>query len=888
MRMLQSVLPLIAAVSAALPAVAAEWEVRTTGDVAVEICCRQAPVLKANYCFWAESWDWAETRLKFAEPKAGKQTFSGTVSGLDLKLGGTIDSPTANQLRYVWNITSGRELSGIIGGGLEFNFVLDSPALPAGTSDPVLLPGNTGFRWPVARGDAIVVQFDRPIANVYFERGQKNRIRAMFVGKKLAKGPHTVAMTVTLPRGGQVAKTLAQRYGPADASRWYSGAMLRDRSPVDLSFLNHKPAGRHGPVRADGDRLVFADGTRARFWGGNLAAYAIFEDKGRIEAQARRIAQLGYNLMRFHHHDSMGWVGRTVIDKTRGDSQHLDPEVMDQLDWWIKCLRDQGVYVWLDLHVGRLFKQGDRIGEGYAEMVRRSGRKEAGAEAKGYCYFNGRIEQLMKDFNAKYLGHVNRYTNLAYKDDPAIMGLLVTNENDLTCHFGNLMLPDKNNPYHNKLFDAAVRAFASRHGLPYEQTWRTWEPGPSKLFLADWEYRWNRRMLAALDRAGARVPVATTQMWGNMPLCGLPPLMAGGIIDVHSYGQPEALSTNPRFEGNYVTYLATGAAYAKPVAITEWNVPWPATDRFTAPLYVASISALQGWDAPMIYNYSQRTFGKPDRPTTWSTFPDPALTGMMPAAAILYRQAHVAEAKNTYCLMLDRQNLYDRSSRPGNMASLRTLVEQSKVTIGLPDVGQLDWDSQTKVARGVKATAEIDKDFIPAGGDFVRSDTGELTRNWATGFQAIDTDRTQAVHGWIGGETIRLRHVGFDIATPKAAVAVSSLDSKPISESQRILITAIARVVASPGGTMPLLSEPVRGTLGIRAPEGLRLIPLAGDGTQLPPLPADYADGRYTVKLPAERGTHWFLLAGEEREGGAWSMKGAWLVSPPRSTEGQR
>ena len=78
-------------------------------------------------------------------------------------------------------------------------------------------------------------------------------------------------------------------------------------------------------------------------------------------------------------------------------------------------------------------------------MVRR-GRDGQGAEAKGYCYFNDRVEALMQDFNEKYLSHVNRYTGLAYKDDPAVMGLLVTNENDLTCHFGNLMLGDKNNP----------------------------------------------------------------------------------------------------------------------------------------------------------------------------------------------------------------------------------------------------------------------------------------------------------------------------------------------------------------------------------------------------------------------------------------------------------
>ncbi|NQU24070.1 MAG: cellulase family glycosylhydrolase [Candidatus Nealsonbacteria bacterium] len=836
---------------------AADWQMQATGEAALEITLSNAPVVTSGYCFWGENWNFAGADLKLGTTGT-TQTFVGTVAKLGLKIDGTIASPAPGRLKYTWNIDSQRDLKGIIGGGLEFQLVLDSPALDGKTPEPVLLPNNTGWRWPLGPGQNVTVEFDRPIANVYFERGQKNQIRAMMLGPNVPKGRQTIVMTVTLPAGGQIARTLAQRYGPADTSGWYAGAMRHDCSPIDMSFLNHKPAGSRGPVRAERDRLVFADGTEARFWGGNIAAYAIFDDEEHIRTQARRIAQLGYNLMRIHHQDSMSWVGRTVIDKGRDDSQHLDAQVMDRLDYWIKCLKDEGVYVWLDLHVGRTFKPGDAIGDGYAEMARRG--NNTGAEGKGFCYFNERIELLMQQLNEKYLNHVNRYTRLAYKDDPAIMGLLLTNENDITCHFGNLMLPDKNNPVHNKRFDAAVRAFAARHNLPYEQTWHTWEPGPAKLFLADWEHGWNRRMLGHLRKLGVKVPVSTTQMWGGMNLCGLPPLTAGGIIDTHSYGKAEALSVNPRYKDNYVTYVATGAAYGKPLAITEWNVPYPAVDRFTAPLYVAAVSALQGWDAPMIYNYSQRTFGKPDRPGTWSTFPDPALSGMMPAAAILYRQAHVAPAKETYCLMFDRQKLYYEPSHPKNLAALRTLVEQSRVTIGLPDVKELDWDAAAAPPEGVKLVTELDKDFIPAGQDYVRSDTGELSRNWVQGAQAIDTPQTQAVHGWIGGKPIRLKNVTVDVATPKAAVAVTSLDAKPIAQSGRLLITAIARVVASPGGRMPLLSEPVEGELSIEAPPGMKLIPLDADGTQLDPLPAAYTAGRYSVGLPGAHGTHWFLL----------------------------
>ncbi|UCG47749.1 MAG: cellulase family glycosylhydrolase [Phycisphaerales bacterium] len=849
-RAINSILVLVLTVAGSASLAAAEWQMRVTEKSSVEVLCSQAPVVTAEYVFWGANWRWAGVEMR--PGRSG--TFSGGVRDMGLEIEGRVTSPAAGRLRYTWNITPAGRLDNIIGGGLEFRLVLDSPCLGGQAGEPVLLPDNRGWRWPVSAEGAVTVEFDKPLPNLYFERGNKGQIRAMFVGANVPEGAQTISMTVSLPAGGTVARTLAERYGPADTSKWYSAALTHDKSPVDLSFLNHKPAGKFGFVKAKGDKLVFENGEQVRFWGGNIAAYAIFVEPEQIRAQARRIAQLGYNLMRIHHHDSTRWVGRTVIDKKRGDSQHLDEQVMERLDYWIKCLRDKGVYVWLDLHVGRVFKEGDNIGEGFAEMAAR------GAEGKGYCYFNERIERLMKDFNAKYLNHVNRHTRLAYKDDPAIMGLLITNENDITSHFGNLMLADKNNPWHNRIFEEQVKAFAEKHGLEAGQTGRTWEPGPSKLFLADWEYRWNRRMLDGLSGLGVKVPVSTTQMWGGMSLYGLPPLTAGTIIDVHSYGRSEALGVNPRFKDNYVSYIASGQAYGMPVSISEWNVPWPNVDRFTAPLYVASISALQQWDAPMIYNYSQQDFSPPSRQGTWSTFSDLAITGIMPAAALLYRQAHVRPAEKSYCIMLDKQKLYMENSHPKNMASLRTLIEQSRVAIGLADAPELDWDRQTKAAGDVRVITDRDKDFIPPGQTFVCSDTGELTRDWVEGYQTIDTAMTQAVHGWVGGRSLRLKASRFDISTPKAAVAVSSLDGKPIGESRLMLITAVARVLPLPGNRMPLLSEPVAGRIYVAGPTGLELVPLAGDGTELPRVNVEFSGGRYVVTLPAPRGTHWFLL----------------------------
>jgi hypothetical protein len=263
----------------------------------------------------------------------------------------------------------------------------------------------------------------------------------------------------------------------------------------------------------------------------------------------------------------------------------------------------------------------------------------------------------------------------------------------------------------------------------------------------------------------------------------------------------------------------------------------------------------------MIYNYSQQGFGAPSRQGTWSSFSDLGLTGLMPAAALLYRQGHVREADESYCIMLDKQKLYMQDSHPRNMAALRTLVERSKVAIGLPDTKELDWDEQSKPELGVKIVTDLGKDFIGEGHNEVRSDTGQLARNWVKGYQVIDTDKTKAVHGWIGGEKFELKGASFEIQTPKAAVAVSSIDGKAIGASRNVLITAIARVVASDGGgRMPLLSEPVKGIVFIKGPAGLKLVPLSGDGSKLESIETPYLDSGYIVKLPAQRGTHWFML----------------------------
>jgi hypothetical protein len=523
----------------------------------------------------------------------------------------------------------------------------------------------------------------------------------------------------------------------------------------------------------------------------------------------------------------------------------------------------------MDMKVGRTIKPADGVTEGAAEIARAKG------SMLGFCYYNTQIQELMREFQHNYLNHKNRYTGLRYKEDPAVIGVLVTNENDLTFHFGHNMLPDKHNPVHNARWTKGYTEFARAHGLPEGPVGKTWVPGPSKLYLSEAEHAFNRIMIGDLRGIGVKAPIATTSLWGPEPLFSLPVLTDGDWVDVHSYGEAEELGRNAHDKGTYLTYVAMAQVYGKPLSVTEWNVPFPAADRFTAPLAVASLACLQGWDAPMIYNYSQAALSAP-HPDQWSTYNDPALTGLMPAAALLFRRGHVSPARKTYVFRPDPSVLFGRELKPDTSATIRTLAEQSRLTIGIPEVPELPWLEPTKPSSDAIVVTDPDHDFLPPGQSFVRSDTGELTRDWERGIQTIDTPRSQAVGGWIGGQTLATRDASFAARTNKAVIALTSVDNRPLSESRFVLVSAVARAVASPGDRPHYLSEPVQARITLRTKAGdLELLALGRDGRVAGRPPLERQGDVLTFEIPTRGGTHWYVLkaprgpaAGKSQESG--------------------
>jgi hypothetical protein len=95
-----------------------------------------------------------------------------------------------------------------------------------------------------------------------------------------------------------------------DHIAWPTDILTEDSPSIYPLNALRKPPTR---LRKQKDKLVFEDGTVARFWGTNLTSYTLFgTSKENVKQQARRLSELGFNLVRLHHHDS-SWVNPNIL-----------------------------------------------------------------------------------------------------------------------------------------------------------------------------------------------------------------------------------------------------------------------------------------------------------------------------------------------------------------------------------------------------------------------------------------------------------------------------------------------------------------------------------------------------------------------------------------------
>jgi len=259
-------------------------------------------------------------------------------------------------------------------------------------------------------------------------------------------------------------------------SSWFSFVIPWDGiaagSAPDVSFLNTKPAGKNGFITVKNGKFIeSATGKPVRFLGVNITARQAFPSRSEAEKVARRLAQLGVNVVRFHHIQQT-WDPDGMIWKKSKPNIEIDPAQLDKLDYFIAQLKKNGIYINMNLQTTRTYQPE----QGFPESVKNI--------PFGFCKridkINPRMIALQKEYAKDLLGRVNPYTKLAYKDDPALVMVEINNENSLVgdpwdggLGRGLEALPE---PFKGEVVGAWNKWLASRYKDDVELT-RAWMQG---------------------------------------------------------------------------------------------------------------------------------------------------------------------------------------------------------------------------------------------------------------------------------------------------------------------------------------------------------------------------------------------------------------------------
>jgi hypothetical protein len=427
-------------------------------------------------------------------------------------------------------------------------------------------------------------------------------------------------------------------------SEWYPFSFpknLAADSPLNIGKLVlDAPAGKHGFVKIQNGHFYFEDGTRAKFWGTNLCFNANFPDKKMAEIMADRIAFFGFNAVRLHHMDD-SFESHGIFKDIVPDSK--DPQMkktgvlsqrqLDRLDYFIYLLEQRGIYIDMNLLVGRHFTKADGVVDA----------EKFGEAAKPVSMFDPKLIELQKQYAKDLLTHFNPYTRKRYADDPAIAIIEITNENSLIKSWesnklnGTLFSFIKNPipPYYTRQLDHLWNEWLNKkygtknlhsdrpvYQLLYSYSQQSQDD--IKQFYTDLQSSYFEQMTSFLHKnIGIKVPI--TGIGGFRTPDDIKSLQTTDFIDFHTYWDHPKFP-NRRWDHNdfkinnnhklgmvgAIDKARTQVPKDKPFTITEWDHCFPNQYAYETPVLMGIKAQESDWDALFQFTFFDGWKKEPD------------------------------------------------------------------------------------------------------------------------------------------------------------------------------------------------------------------------------------------------------------------------------------
>ncbi len=623
-----------------------------------------------------------------------------------------------------------------------------------------------------------------------------------------------------------------EKTGLADTGTWAfepDRDQFSDQALLDLSHLNEKPAGRHGPVARSADGADFVDGAGKplRFWAVNTTVQ-YRDDMAAIDEHARWLAKRGVNMVRHHGHLAPG-KGMQLTDVNQKDIEAA----------WrlVAAMKKQGIYVTLSPY--------------WAVSVQPQpswGLKDAGGDnLTGLLFFDADLQAAYKGWLRALLTQPNPHTGIPLAEDPAVAIVQIQNEDSLLfwteSSIGGEQRRELGRHFARWLVDKygtlarAAQAWGEQPSVQGDdfdqgivmpqQIWHLTQSqrGPMEKRLTDQlhfytelMYDFNHEITRFLKQEIGYAGLVNAGNWRTADQAKLLDAerfaySACDVVGVNRYytggehsnpgGQDRSgylVSQGDLFSGESVLKrpwafpLALRQVRGYPMIVSESAWVPPLRYQTEGPFLVAAYSALTGVDTFYWFSTGEIGFGPPMGKWQLST---PAQIGMFPAAALMFRGGYVKKGNPALVEHRSPEELWSR--RPPLLPEEAGFDPNRDTRAPATEAEASRSGSVTLMAYlagGVEVAFEegdtqlVDlKPLIRADKKTVRSVTGELLWNYGDGICFLNAPKAQGVTGDLAAAgAVRLGELTVTGRNEYASLLAVSMDGADLDVSKRVLI----------------------------------------------------------------------------------------------------
>lgn len=635
-------------------------------------------------------------------------------------------------------------------------------------------------------------------------------------------------------------------------------------SVLDFSEMLDAPAGKYGRVKPSDGSFTFekAADRRVRFYGANICSTAntpTHEDAVRL---ADQFAALGFNIVRIHHYDSL------CTTSVNGDSAQLDEAKMERFDFLFNEFKKRGIYVTIDFYTTRKLLRSE-----YSDL------DYNGDNMKFVFAFSDMATDNFLRFVSNVLTHENKYTGLAYKDDPALFSACVRNESTYLMPF-NFMI---RTPMEREVVKPKFEKWLAENGAK-------WQGRPEmelkQLFLLDCYERTHGKLVKHIKSVAPDLLLTDQNHMGGFLLKAMSKDYDYACTNAY-YGHPNYIETKYRvpmhirsdppvanFGGDTVLSFDAGI-FGKPLMISEWNYMSPNPYCAQGAFLVGAYGALNDVGALCYFAFAHSSEliskNKPAQGFDFSM--NPILSLAQRAAVAMYLRGDIQSASVSFPIALSTDFFRNGSTKRWNygvwqygklglVGRVGHLLSDKIGSLKLPENAAAVFESEpawksvafdvpkidifAKDLIGQAAKLKLDRGKIDTQNGVYVSSTGELSMDTKTNSWKAVSPKTEAF-ALEEGQSLKGGFASVKSVQSQASILLTSRDGKQLADSGRILILHLTDVMNSRQkfatqkrdvilnwGNLPLLAKAGKVRITVNSPlDGYKLYAVDTAGERL-------------------------------------------------------